>query len=199
MSDQPRAYYSHLVTFSKCSGISHSAGILEEPESVFCDLIAFLAAAQWRNIDFLPITWQPALDMAGKGATAEIQQSLVSLAFTFAFKRFLTSSDADETSKRYRAIISELCILGHPAIKQHPNIVELQGVCWDAISEDQVWPVLVFPKAKYGNMHDFFASDEATRLTSDQCLCLIAGCVHAVVFMHSHGQVVFYPCYRRKN
>ncbi|KAL9581398.1 MAG: hypothetical protein Q9212_003929, partial [Teloschistes hypoglaucus] len=112
----------------------------------------------------------PALDTAGTGATAEIQQSLVSLAFTFAFKRFLTSLDEDEESRHYRAIISELCILGHPAIKQHPNIVKLQGICWDVISEYQVWPVLIFPKAKFGNMRAFFGSDEGARLTADQCI-----------------------------
>ncbi|KAL8658445.1 MAG: hypothetical protein Q9202_007562 [Teloschistes flavicans] len=189
MSNPSPVQYNHLVTVSGYSGVSRSASIIEEPDPTSCNLIAFLTAVQWREIDILPITWQPALDTAGKGATAEIQQSLVSLAFTFAFKRFLTSPDEEETSRYYRAIISELCILGHPAIKQHPNIVELQGICWDVISEDQVWPVLVFPKAKFGNMLEFFDSDEGARLTADQCFYLIAGCIQAVVSMHTLGIV----------
>ncbi|KAL8995132.1 MAG: hypothetical protein Q9169_005075 [Polycauliona sp. 2 TL-2023] len=188
-SDRSLVHCNHLVTYSNYSGVSRSASILEEPDPVSYNLLTFLAAAQWREIDFLHITWQPALDIAGKGATAEIQQSLVSLAFTFAFKRFLSPSAVNETSRHYRAIISELCILGHPTVKQHPNIVKLQGICWDVISEDQAWPVLVFPKAKYGNLREFLASDEGARLTPDQCMALIAGCVQAVVFMHTLGIV----------
>lgn len=189
MSDQSNASCGHLVSFSTASGASHSAGLIEDHHpALLYDMIAFLSAAQWRKIDFLPITWQPALNTAGRGATAEIQQSIINLALTLYFKRFWTSSDPSEISKCYRAIISELCILGHPSIKQHPNIVKLQGICWDVISEDKVWPVLVFKKAKYGNLYQFLASDEASLLKPNQCINLIAGVAHAVEFMHSFGQ-----------
>ena len=189
LSPHDGAAYSYLVTSYTLNRTSLSAGPIDDsPPGILHDVITFLAAAQWRKIDILPITWQPALDTVGRGATAEIQQSIINLAMTFAFKRYFTSSDPHKITTRYQAILAELCILGHPAIKEHPNIVKLQGVCWDVVTEDEVWPVLVTKKAKFGNLHDFMASDEAILLKPYHCLNLIAGILNAVATMHSYGQ-----------
>ena len=51
------------------------------------DFITFLETCQNLDIDFLPITWQPALDALGAGGQSEVRQSLVSLAISFAFNR----------------------------------------------------------------------------------------------------------------
>ena len=46
---------------------------------IHCDFLSFLGIAQMLRIDFLPITWQPALETVGHGGTAEIRQALVNL------------------------------------------------------------------------------------------------------------------------
>src|ERR1700721_2658581 len=58
------------------------------------DLVAFLGLAQRLEIDFLPITWQPKLDVIGKGDTAEIWQTLINVQISFAFKRIKQSRQA---------------------------------------------------------------------------------------------------------
>lgn len=189
LSYQSNALCAHLVTSFTSSHVSYSATYLPDPSLEYpLDLIAFLAAAQWRGIDLLPITWQPALDTAGRGATAEIQQSIINLSLTLAFKRFLFSPD----SGTYRAIITELCILGHPAVKEHPNIIKLLGVCWDVVSEDEIRPVLVFEKTKHGNLNEFVVSEEARLLSSEQWLNLYTGIANAIVTMHSCGRCLNY-------
>jgi hypothetical protein len=84
-----------------------------------CDFISFLGIAQGLKIDSLPITWQPALDSLGRGATAEIRQALVNLQMSFAFKRLVLAepaqSEIDET-KNFRALIAGISILAHPSI-----------------------------------------------------------------------------------
>ncbi len=65
------------------------------------DFVSLLALAQKLRIEFLPITWQPALQGIGLGATAEIRQSLMNLQMSFAFKRVIPRSDlvSDETDQ----------------------------------------------------------------------------------------------------
>jgi hypothetical protein len=66
------------------------------------DFLSFLSIAQNLEIDFLPITWQPALSCIGQGGTAKIRQALVNLQMSFAFKRLvskgLVETETDETS-----------------------------------------------------------------------------------------------------
>lgn len=56
-----------------------------------CDFLRFLGIAQSLQIDFLPITWQPALDIIGQGGTVKIRQSMVILQMSFAFKRLAST------------------------------------------------------------------------------------------------------------
>lgn len=58
------------------SRVALSGGLSETSDGPF-DILTFLALAQKRNIDFLPITWYPALDAVGSGGTAEIRKALV--------------------------------------------------------------------------------------------------------------------------
>ena len=101
-------------------------------EHVNHDFITILEICQNLKIDFLPITWQPALDALGVGGQAEILQSLVNTALSFAFGRIKPFS-RNEGAERiaYEALGSQLQVLAHPAIRHHENIVTLMGVCWD--------------------------------------------------------------------
>jgi hypothetical protein len=101
------------------------------------------------------------LEIVGRGATAEISQSFVNTWLSFVFKRFTLSKISEEDEHRaFEALITEASVLAHPAIRQQPNIINLEGICWD-ISKDgeRVWPVLVFEKTEYGDLHRFIGSD----------------------------------------
>ena len=96
------------------------------------DFIAILETCQNLEIDFLPITWQPALETLGVGGQAEVHQSLVTAALSFAFGRIKLGASTREAERAaYQALRSQLLVLGNPIIRSHPNVISLIGVCWD--------------------------------------------------------------------
>ncbi|KAF5122584.1 putative serine/threonine-protein kinase roco5 [Metarhizium anisopliae] len=136
-----------------------------------CNFITFLAAAQKLGVSFLPITWQSKRPSLGEGGTSQIGQALMNLQTSFAFKRV---SEKDKLGKSeeeiLRRCINEITVLWHPAIRNHPNILELQGLCWEICSTAQVsaeatpppspnhetvWPVLVFEKSHLEDLYHF--------------------------------------------
>jgi Protein tyrosine and serine/threonine kinase len=125
------------------------------------DFVTFLGLAQRLEIDFLPITWQPKLDVIGKGGTAEIWQTLINVQISFAFKRIKQSRQARlDESKIFQDLILEIAVLGNEVIRNHPNIIRLEGICWDIQpGEEKIWPVLVFEKSQYGDLEKFANSD----------------------------------------
>src|SRR5271154_3930657 len=148
------------TSFYRSGILSENAGLANPPAPELpYDFINFLAVAQWRDVDFLPITWEPALDSVGAGATAEIRQSLINLQLSLAFKRVhLERLCPGHYRNAIRALISEALVLGHPVIRRHQNIIRLQGICWD-VRPDNVWPVLVFKKSQYGDLKRFMMSE----------------------------------------
>ncbi len=168
------------------------------------DLTTFLGVAQQYGIDFLPITWQPALDQIGRGATAEIRQNPMNLQTSFAFKRplFMSSFDIDEFESRILpSLIAEISILGSPTIRRHANIIHLEGICWEVLSkegqnvsrkepilksEGGIVPVLVFEKTKHGDLHRFMAHGAGGQLSFLERLRLCSEIAKAVAEMHSY-------------
>jgi hypothetical protein len=137
-----------------------------------CNFLSFLGTVQNLKVDFLPITWQPALDSIGQGGTAKIHQVLVNLQIAFAFKRLASAGqvqlETDET-RTYHALIAEISVLSHP------NIIRLKGICWDVASGgEKVWSVLVFEKAQYGDLYTFMGQAEGKRLSIEERLNMCA-------------------------
>jgi Protein tyrosine and serine/threonine kinase len=155
------------------------------------DFISFLGVAQRLRIDFLPITWQPALDKVGEGGTADIRQALINLQMSFAFKRLKWPRQVgSDESRSFLALISEVSILGHPSIRNHPNIIKLDGICWDISPDDEkVWPVLVFEKAQNGDLDRFMNSDTGKSLCLEERLKLCSDIATAVKDMHSYREL----------
>lgn len=151
------------------------------------DFISFLAVAQKWEIDILPITWQPALDAVGKGATAEIRQLLINLQISFAFKRVRrVNRGVPDDKGTFQALISEVAVLSQPSIRNHPNIIHLEGTCWDISPENEkVWPVLVFEKTQYGDLDNFLRSEIGGMISFEDRLDLCADVAAAVLTMHS--------------
>lgn len=150
-----------------------------------------LGIAQHFKIDFLPITWQPALKIVGAGATARIRQALVNIQTDFAFKRYGESqqySSTAEQHKKLRALIQEISVLGLLAVRNHPNIITLIGLCWDVVAEAAtVWPVLVFEKSRHGDLRKFMQYGVGRRLNLSERQLLCADIAEAVLCLHING------------
>ena len=163
------------------------------------DFLTFLAIAQKLKIDFLPITWQPALDEIGRGATGKIRESLINLQTSFAFKvpKDTTSIESmDETIRPveirtlFQALISELSILGHPLFREHPNVISLLGICWDVLPSGTVWPVFVFEKTPLGDLWRFAKSEEGKNMPIDMRLKLCADIANAITDLHQSSKQI---------
>jgi serine/threonine protein kinase len=176
---------SALVTYTK-SGETHQSASSTSNEEY--DLLDFLGVAQSLKIDFLPITWQPALGEVGEGGTAVIYQALINIQATFTFKRLKPSWSA------MRTLIAEISILGHPAIRYHPNVANIEGICWDVVDGgEEVWPVLVLEKTRCGDLKRFMTSSSGKELDSKNRLDMLFDVALAVRDLHATGRFSIPP------
>ena len=204
LAEDPR-----MLTYQySMSGSDFESAIPQKPLDRY-DLITFLGAAQKLRIQLLPITWQPALDRIGQGATAEIRESIATINFSFAFKRpvLRSSFDFEEFESRLLpCLIDEISILGLPRIRKHRNIIDLEGICWEIISSkgmrisrevpvdfttgDQgIVPVLVFQKSKYGDLYHFMMEDGGKELGFSDKIDICIDVARAIAEMHSQGRL----------
>ena len=179
------------ASFHWMSSIPSSAVSLKvSSTNVPVDLISVLSVAQQYKVD-LPITWLHALGPLGRGATAEISQSLISIQTGFAFKRShspttATSYAPHEVDTNLKTLVSELLVLENPLIRCHPNIIDLQGICWEVkVDSEDVWPVLVFERAQLGDLQMFMDSEDGRTSSFDTRIELCIGIAKAIMTMHS--------------
>lgn len=144
--------------------------------------VAILGLAQRLNIDFLPITWQAPLGPIGRGGQAGINQALINIQISFAFKHF-----DYKWRDPFREIAQEMVVLSHRVIRDHKHIVRLEGICWDIRSSTQVRPVLVFQKTDLGDFHKFSKSEKFKSLSTEDKLNLCADVGIAIRDMHRNG------------
>ena len=191
MSDSGDYDTSALITYTTSGETHQSAGSTSDKEYDFLD---FLGVAQSLKIDFLPITWQPALEKVGEGGTAVIRQALVTLQMTFTFKHLRHPWSAMEKTRNLRALVAEISILGHPAIRYHPNIANVEGICWDIISGgEEVWPVLVFEKTRHGDLKRFMTLGPGKKLDFRHRLDILYDIALAVRDLHAAGRLLKLP------
>ena len=190
MSSSSEDYVDNCVTFSSEGRLFQSAAPESsdgEPE-VSYDLLTFLGIAQALKIDFLPASWDT--DLA-EGGSAEISQYSIDRTKSFAFKRlrFSHPSSSVEKEKAYKALIAEVCILGHEYIRDHSFVNKLQGISWDIASESEsVWPVLVFEKTKHGDLESFMNSDNGAKTALEDRLRFCAEIAGAITDLHLNGK-----------
>jgi serine/threonine protein kinase len=148
------------------------------------DLIAFLSIVQRCNVDYLAISWQPSLGTLGSGGSSTITQSTFILDMPLAFKRF---HDDGDSGMDFRPLISEVLILSQPPIQSHPNIINLEGICWEIKPNiEKAYPVLIFEKAPWDLQQFMNASDGVNMLINNRLkICAEIGC--AVMILHSYG------------
>jgi hypothetical protein len=156
-------------------------------EAEHCDFISLLGLAQKWDVPFLSITWQPALDPLGEGASAEVYQSTVYKSIALAFK----DSTAKKTGKRrigFKDIMREILIVRAPYIRKSPNIIDLLGITWNLDpSENQVWPVLVYRKGTYGTLRDYICNPQRMKEALQERLSLCSGVLYGLATLHSAG------------
>ncbi|RBQ99950.1 hypothetical protein FVER53590_12516 [Fusarium verticillioides] len=152
------------------------------------------------------VAWEPGRQLIGRGGTSQINQSVVTLQASFAFKRVSEEDRLNKTEEDiYRCLINEVLVLCHPRVRGHSNILDLQGVCWDVSPENQdaaspdlekqykIWPVLVFEKSQLGDLFDFAGRPNTQKLTIMErwMVCLDIG--KAITHMQSsnviHGDI----------
>lgn len=150
------------------------------------NLITFLATAQAFQIELLPIIWDTARDAVGGGATSRIRESLINIETSFAFKSFTGGEQSDE--KIFQTLINEITVLSHPAIREHPTISHLQGICWEISGHgDKPWPVLVFEKSHLRDLWHFAHHlGRELHIEGRLSLCLDIG--RAISVMHRIGK-----------
>ena len=181
-----RFHYRSATASSKCTA---SRGIRGESG----DLISFLAVAHCHALDIAAITWQLPLGAVGKGATAKVNQSSLNLQWSLAFKRPVAAERSSELSQEYRVLMSEIMVLCNAATRNHPNIVTLEGVCWDFHPKTgDVWPVLIFEKAQEGDLGEFMVSSAGRALNFQQRLQFCQDIAIALALLHRHGNLQFF-------
>jgi hypothetical protein len=150
------------------------------------NFLSFLATAQALRIGFLHITWDAARGEVGIGGTSRIHQALLDLDNSFAFKTYHKRGHSEE--QVFRTLITEITVLSQPVVRMHPNMAQLQGICWDiSPNDDKPWPVLVFEKSHLGDLYHF-AGHGGKDMTIHERLELCIDIGRAIADMHSHSK-----------
>ena len=149
------------------------------------DFLSCLAAAQGQGVEFMSTTWEPARGQLGRGASGRVYQSRISNETSFAFKSPIIGGTDVQEAIAFRALICEVLILRHPVIRQHLNIIDLEGIAWEVTANgSKVLPVLVFPLAPSGTLWGHMeAGLNALTLDPKLKLCLQIGL--GLAAMHS--------------
>lgn len=156
------------------------------------NLPCFLAVCQECHVDILPIRWQQALGLSGEGGTAKVNQSQVNQEMSLVFKRWDWARFGPQwtdavVSSMYKAFISEVWALTRPTIRDHPNVVNLEGICWEFPDNRPTSPVLVFEKAQFGDLSHYIASQEH-ELSLPQRIDICLGIARTLKFLHSQSK-----------
>jgi serine/threonine protein kinase len=165
----------------------------EKTPSAHFDFISFLMTAQRCGIPFLPINYNDELPRVGEGGDGIIREFQVTSKTKFVFKSTkLKSGDGAEDFKIqerriYRALQEEIIILANSEIRHHPNIVQLEGICWDVAPKTalgRVLPVLVYERAPFGDLSSFLEeTGRAIGTQSRMDLCFEIG--QGLAIMHT--------------
>jgi hypothetical protein len=148
------------------------------------DFLTFLSVAQALQIRFSYIKWDEAREKAGSGGTSQVDQAVANIRTSFAFKRVKDKNRAKNII--FQALTNEIAVLGHDAVREHPNIAQLQGIGWDIPQEDDVpWPVLIFEKTELGDLYEFASSPKGRRMEIKERLKICADLGLAIADMHT--------------
>jgi hypothetical protein len=155
-------------------------------DSAHLNFYCFLSIAQKHGVEFVPVAWEPGRDLLGLGATGRVDQSLINIETSLAFKRPAGFSRDEKTRQQlFRAWLMEMSILRFAEIQRHPNIIEIEGISWEVVeSGSTVLPVLVYRKSQLGSLRTFIEAN-ASSLSLNQKLNLCLDLASALSTLHS--------------
>lgn len=154
-----------------------------DTKAIEATFLSFLATVQALKIDFLPMTWDAGRDYIGFGATSRVSESRINIHTSFALKRVNRQKSEEHI---FKSFIKEITVLAHPSVREHPNIAQLQGMCWDVSAyDDKPWPVLVFEKTHFGDLDNFLRLPAGRAMSFSDRLKLCMDIGTAIMDMHS--------------
>ncbi|KAF3062494.1 hypothetical protein CFAM422_010669 [Trichoderma lentiforme] len=174
------------------------------------NILTYLACVQKCQIDITDMVPIEAQGILGRGGQAIVVQTQQSLETTLAFKfripepstfgsRSWRNGKGDDAA--FREICSEVMALGHPEIREHPNIVQLLAVSWELRKKKgwifghtlQVWPMMIFEKALHEDLGKFMTVGEGKDLDLAARVGICADLASALAVVHSndviHGDI----------
>ena len=87
--------------------------------------------------------------------------------------------------------MSEVQILSQPPIRDHPNIVDLEGICWEVEPcTEKAVPVLVFEKAPW-DLQQFMNVREGMDMPFEGRLKICADVGGAIMALHAYGLSIY--------
>ena len=197
MVQEYTAYYSSAYYSNFLPGDDGAALADGQPSLQRCsrnDLISFLSLVTRLKVDTFQLSWEEGTPALGHGGTALVNQAAIREEQGMAFKRVgLNEGDAKiksvggtPESRLYKVLISEVYLLTHPSVRNHPNIVDLEAICWEvdfAYQAPRILPVLIFQKAPYGDLESFIMLQGPLETE----LVMEVFCVILRVVEHLHG------------
>lgn len=155
----------------------------------FHNLLTFLATAQGKEVDILPIIWQRNLNFIGHGGTTDLSQFSVDIHTSFAFKRMhLGHDDRAIEMANFEMLTTEMMAYTHPSIIGHPNISQLEGICWEIGSDSsQLLPVLVFKDPDFGDMKKFMKTNRGQSSPLQERIKWCTALAKALQVLHENG------------
>ena len=134
------------------------------------------------------MTWQPSLSTLGAGGSGTISQSTFMAEKPLAFKRF---HDPENSDDGFLPMMSEVLILSQPPIQNYPNIVNLEGVCWEIKPwTEKAVPMLIFEKASW-DLQQFMNVHEGMDIVLEDRLKICADIGGAIVALHAYGLSIY--------
>lgn len=172
-------------------GASKSAG--KSDTTKHNEFFRFLSICCSLKVTVLPLVWRSSLESLGEGATGQISQAALNARDLLAFKRFAPwrsqrgLSKAQFRSDQYEAFVSEMTALQCGPLATHPNIVNLEGLCWEITSDaDEVLPVLVYRQAQC-DLEEFLSLSEGLQCSVNDRMLICGEIARALKTIHSCG------------
>ena len=179
---------------------SHNSGLVWHSDGTFSrycastnhvvqtDLIAFISIVQKCDVPYLPIMWQPALRALGTGGSGTVNQSTFMIEKPLAFKRF---HDPENSDGNFLPMMSEVLILRQTPIRNHPNIVDLEGISWEIKPRtEKAVPVLIFEKASW-DLQQFINVREGMDMVFEDRIKICADIGGAIAALHACGLSIY--------
>jgi hypothetical protein len=165
------------------------------PQDGHNKFLTFLAICCKLRVPIFANAWHQSLPNLGRGGTSIVSEgTALNSSVSYAFKRLLAPifASAEEEARfihvAYHALICEVALLATDMVKQHPNIIRLEGICFEVNethgSKIHVWPVLIFEKAEWSTLEEFlFRCELGEGLDRDLREDLFVQILGAIAFM----------------